>query len=55
MLNLGVDSFNRNAFRAQFTADASIDAISHVAAVKAFADELRQQKQVIQISELHYR
>jgi hypothetical protein len=55
LLNLGVDSFNRNAFRAQFAVDTSRDAISHVAAVKAFADELRQQKQVIQSSELFYR
>ena len=55
LLNLGVDSFNRNAFHAQFVVDASRNAVSHVAAVKAFADELRRQKQVIQSSELLYR
>ena len=55
LVNLGVDSFNRNAFHGQFVADTSRDAISHVAAVKAFADALRQQKQVIQSSEPLYR
>ena len=55
LLNLGVDSFNRNAFHAQRVVDTSRNAISHVAAVKAFADALRQQKQVTQSSELLYR
>ncbi len=55
LLNLGVDSFNQHVFHAQFVEDASRNAVSHVAAVKAFADELRRQKQVIQSSELLYR
>jgi hypothetical protein len=55
LLSLGADSFNRNAFHAQFVAYTSSNAISHVAAVKAFADALRQQEQVMQSSELFYR
>jgi hypothetical protein len=55
LVNLGVDSFNRNAFHAQFVVNISGDAVPHVAAVKAFADALRQQKQLIQSSEFFYR
>jgi hypothetical protein len=55
LLNLGVDSFNRNAFYGQFVVDTSRDAISHVAAVNAFADALRQQKEAIRDSGLIYR
>jgi hypothetical protein len=55
LLNIGVDSFNRNAFHSRFVADTSRDAISHAAAVNAFADALRQQKEAIQDSGLIYR
>jgi hypothetical protein len=55
LFNLGVDSFNRAAFHSRFIADTSRDAISHAAAVNAFADALRQQKEVIQNSGLIYR
>jgi hypothetical protein len=54
LLNLGADSFNRNALHDRFVVDASGDEISHVAAVNAFADALRQQRQVIRNSELFY-
>lgn len=55
LLNLGVDSFNRTAFHSRFIADTPRDAISHAAAVNAFADALRQQKEVMQDSGLIYR
>jgi len=55
LMNLGVDSFNRNAVHAQFGLGTSMDAISHVAAVKAFAEALRQQKQLVESSEPFYR
>ena len=55
LVNLGVDSLNRNAVQAQFVSDTQGDAISHVAAVKAFADALRQQKQNIEGSGFFYR
>lgn len=55
LLNLGVDSFNRNSFHAQFAGDASRDPASHVTAVQAFADVLHQKKQILQSSELFYR
>jgi hypothetical protein len=54
LLNLGVDRFNRNAFHAQFV-DTSRSAISHAAAVNAFADALLQQQQVMQDSGLFFR
>ncbi len=55
LLNLGVDSFNRNSFHTQFGVNTSRDVISNVAAVKAFADALRQQTLVLQSSEFFYR
>ena len=55
LLNLGVDSFNRNSFHAQFVVDTSKDARSHIAAVNAFADALRQQKRLVQSSDPFYQ
>ncbi len=55
LLNLGVDRFNRNAFHARFVVDTSRNALSHVAAVNALADALRQQQQAMRDSGLFYR
>ncbi|MBN1570238.1 MAG: hypothetical protein JXA73_20520 [Acidobacteria bacterium] len=55
LLNIGVDSFNRNSFHTQFGVNTSRDDISNITAVQAFADALRQQTQVLQSSEFFYR
>lgn len=55
ILTIRIDSYNRNAFHAQSAVDSPRDAFSHIAAVKAFADALLQQKQVPVDSEFIYR